>query len=77
MSTIHILKSKTFDSIVGAYTDLIIATSIAKTNNCEVISVEVNAVYPGYLDSVKQLWGESAAADVLKATHVSDKVVKK
>jgi hypothetical protein len=65
---IYILTSKTFGNIAGAYTDLIIATSVAKTNNCTIDKVRINGLFPGYLESVKQIFGEAAAKEVADKT---------
>lgn len=75
MIYVYVLTSKTFGSVVGAYSDLLIATSIAKTNNCTIDKVRIDGLYPGYLESVKQIWGEKAAEEVEAQTYADPHVV--
>ena len=77
MIFIYVLTSKTFGGVVGAYTDSIVATSIANTNNCTIDKVRIDGLYPGYLESVKQIWGEEAAEEVANKTYADPYTVTK
>lgn len=75
MTSIYVVYSKTFNRIVGAYSDEATAITIAKCNNCTVDCVHIDAVYPGYLDSIHHIFDKAAQDKVGSVTWPSEQVV--
>lgn len=54
---LYVVWSKTFNSLVGVYSDPILANKLALTQAGEVIETDLNHVHPGHAETLRELCG--------------------
>lgn len=73
---VYVVTSKLFGRIIGTFVDHEIATKVARCNNGSITKVVLDAVYPGHLKAVREIYGESAGDTIEAAVAVRSDVVR-
>ncbi len=54
---LYVVWSKTFDNLIGVYTDPILAGKLATTQSGRVVETELNHIHPGHAETLKVIYG--------------------